>query len=172
MGFSKIDRESIRAGGLTRREKSFAESYIIDFNATNAFLRIQNNSPIPSKKGSMLLKGERVHNYIDFLLFQRAQAMNIDAKWVLSAAVELYNKCMADIEVKDSNGKPIGVYKFDSRGANAALNTIGKHVGVQAFKKLIEHSGVEGGPIVFWGNQNQSQPKKRRPPQPPQRKKQ
>lgn len=168
MSYIREDQEAIKAGGLSRREKSFAESYIIDFNATAAMRRL--NVPNPAYRASLLLRMDRVRNYVDSLLFLRAQKMDIDAKWVLGAAVELYNKCMANVEVKDSNGKPIGVYRFDSRGANAALNTIGKHVGVQAFKQLVEHTGTEGGPMVFWGNQSQSQPKKRRPPQPPRRK--
>lgn len=168
MSYIKEDQEAIKAGGLSRREKSFAESYIIDFNATAALRRL--GTPNPAYRASMLLKLERVRNHIDFLLFLRAQRMEVDAKWVLNAAVELYNKCMANIECKDTNGVKMGVYRFDSRGANAALNTIGKHVGVQAFKQLVEHTGTEGGPIVFWGNQSQSQSKKRRPPQPPRRK--
>ncbi|MEE9354356.1 MAG: terminase small subunit [Methylococcaceae bacterium] len=170
MGYTKEDRETIKAGGLSRREKSFAESYIVDFNATAALLRLDPNTSSPGIRASLILKRERVRKYIDSLLFQRAQKMKVDAEWVLNAAVELYNKCMANVEVKDTNGIPMGLYRFDSRGANAALNTIGKHVGVQAFKQLVEHTGTDGGPMVFWGNQSQSQPKKRRPPQPPRRK--
>ncbi len=170
MAFLKEDKEAVKTGGLTRREKSFAESYIVDFNATAAVLRLNPDTPSPAYRASLLLKLERVRNHIDYLLFQRAQNMKIDAEWVLNAAVELFDKCMTNVEVKDTNGIPMGVYRFDSRGANAALNTIGKHIGVQAFKQLVEHTGTDGGPMVFWGNQSQSQPKKRRPPQPPRRK--
>jgi len=170
LGYSAEDKAAVKAGGLTKLEKLFSESYAIDLNATQAILRVDSNTPFPRNKSSMLLRTERVRNYIDYLLFQRAQKMNIDAEWVLKAAVELFHKCMSDVEVKDTNGVSIGVYRFDSRGANAALNTIGKHVGVQAFKQRVEHTGTDGGPMVFWGNQSQSQPKKRRPPQPPRRK--
>lgn len=166
MGYSDEDRDSIKAGGLTRLEKLFAESYVIDFVGTQAILRVDGDTLFPGNRASMMLKSERVRRYIDVLLEKRMKNMRVDAEWVLNAAVELYEKCMVNVEVKDSDGIPIGVYKFDSRGANAALNTIGKHVGVQAFKKLVEHTGKEGGPIVFWGGQGAELPKKRKLPFP------
>jgi hypothetical protein len=37
------------------------------------------------------------------------------------------------VTVVDGNGEIVAAYKFDSSGANKALDTIGKHVNVNAF---------------------------------------
>lgn len=51
----------------------------------------------------------------------------IDAAWVLKKAVELHDKCL------ENNAYP---------AAKGALELIGKHKEVQAFREQIEHSGL------------------------------
>lgn len=62
----------------------------------------------------------------------------IDAAWVLKASVDLYNKCMEAEPLKDSDGQETGYAKFQPAGAGKALELIGKHVDVQAYKEKSE----------------------------------
>jgi phage terminase small subunit len=58
---------------------------------------------------------------------------------------DVEKKCRADVPVLDKRGQPTGEYRFDSAGANRALELIGKHLGM--FKERVEHTGPDGGPI-------------------------
>lgn len=142
---------------LSEKEEFFCREYIVDLDAKQALIRSGHDCHNPMAISRRLMDMPRIRSRIEDLLEERSKKSGIDAGWVLNAAVELFNRCMTHEPVTDKDGNNIGVYKFDSRGANAALSTIGKHVGVQAFKKLVEHTGADKGPIVFWGNQSQSQ---------------
>lgn len=137
---------------LLKEEESFCQEYIIDFDAKQALIRSGHECPNPMVISRQLMNLPRIRDRIEDLLEIRSKSIGVDAHWVLESAVKLFNRCMTHEAVVDKDGNDIGVYKFDSRGANAALNTIGKHIGVQAFKKIIEHAGKDGGPMIFWGN--------------------
>lgn len=73
----------------------------------------------------------------------------ITANYVLEQAVKLHERCMQEIEpftdkkgeqIYDDQGRPI--YKFDPSGAAKALEIIGKHEQIQAFKerKVVEQN--------------------------------
>ena len=47
-------------------------------------------------------------------------------------------------------GEPTGEYKFDSSGANKALELVGKHVNIQAWKEKTEITLGES--ITPWGS--------------------
>jgi len=60
----------------------------------------------------------------------------IDAAWVLKSAKLVFDRCMQNEPVM-VQGEPSGEYKFEAAGANKALDTIGKHIDVQAFNENI-----------------------------------
>jgi phage terminase small subunit len=64
-----------------------------------------------------------------------AEKAEVAASWVLQQLVELYHRCMQAKPVLDQEGNPSGEYRFDAAGANRALETIGKHKAVNAFKE-------------------------------------
>ena len=80
---------------------------------------------------------------------ERSDATKIDADWVLKKAVELFQRCMQEIrpaldpksgkQLKDEEGHVL--FKFNAAAANRALEIIGKHVEVAAFKDRLEVSG-------------------------------
>jgi len=139
---------------LPEKEELFCHEYIVDFEAKQALIRSGHDCHNPLAISRRLMELPRIRLRIEELLEIRAKNIGVDAHWVLDSAVKLFNRCMTHEAVLDKEGNAIGVYKFDSRGANAALNTIGKHIGVQAFKKIIEHTGRDGGPMVLWGAKN------------------
>lgn len=63
----------------------------------------------------------------------RAKRLRVGADWVLMQLVRVYDRCMEKQKVCDIYGHPTGEYKWDSKGALTALNSIGKHVDVKAF---------------------------------------
>ena len=65
----------------------------------------------------------------------------IDKAWVLKQAAKVHERCMQEEPVRDAQGNPTGEYKFEHAGANKALEIIGKHVDVQAFKETLDHTG-------------------------------
>jgi phage terminase small subunit len=78
------------------------------------------------------LKGnEKVAARIEELVRQRAERVTektaIDAAWVLTKAAELHAKALDEKQLSVAKG---------------ALDLIGKHVDVQAFKEQIQHSGL------------------------------
>jgi phage terminase small subunit len=64
-----------------------------------------------------------------------AKKVEIDAAWVLKQLVEVFECCMQQKPVRDKEGNPTGEYRFDAAGAARALELIGKHKAVNAFKE-------------------------------------
>jgi phage terminase small subunit len=103
----------------------------------------------PSRKNASRLRAnEDVSARIDELLSRVAEVAVVDAAYVLKQAVKLHERCMQEIEpwldrrgaqVRDEQGNPL--YVFNAAGAAKALELVGKHVSVQAFKDKIEHTG-------------------------------
>ena len=74
---------------------------------------------------------------------------HIDAEWVLRQAVELHRRCMQEIKParNPKTGKQIcddegnALFTFNAAAANRALELIGKHIAIGAFKEKLEISG-------------------------------
>jgi phage terminase small subunit len=87
------------------------------------------------------LKNERICARIRELQGERReieQRQTIDAanrhrvtkEFVLTGLREIHERCMVAMPVLDRKGKPTGQYRFDSSGANRALELMGKHLGM------------------------------------------
>lgn len=59
-----------------------------------------------------------------------AQALGIDAHYVLKNLKETAERCMQAVPVLDEEGEETGVYRFDSKGAIAALKAMGVEIGM------------------------------------------
>lgn len=117
---------------LTAKQDAFCQEYLIDLNATQAALRAGYSEPTARSIGSENLSKPDIQSRIAELMSARSKKTEINAEWVLNGAKKVYDRCMQEEQVI-SNGAPTGEYKFDSSGANKALDLIGKHVDVQAF---------------------------------------
>lgn len=142
------------AGKLNEKQEAFCREYIIDLNATQAAIRAGYSAKTAQEQSSRLLSNAMVSDRVAELKAERAQRTQIDADWVLTAAKRVYDRCMQDEPVLDRKGEPVmcttangsvaAAYTFDAAGANKALDTIGKHVNVNAFKTSIDHSSSDG----------------------------
>lgn len=59
-----------------------------------------------------------------------AVELGLDRRYVLETLKTVVDRSLQVEEVKDSEGRPTGEFKFDSRGATAAAIAIGKELGM------------------------------------------
>ena len=125
-------------GGLTDKQQHFVAEYLIDLNATQAARRAGYSPNSIKQTASRVLQKPAVKEAIKQAMAERSERLKIDADCVLRGAVELFERCMQRSPVADAEGE----YKFQHSGAGKALELIGKHVSVQAFKEKVE-MGIE-----------------------------
>ncbi|MCZ4279984.1 terminase small subunit [Kiloniella laminariae] len=123
---------------LSVRQSRFVAEYLIDLNATQAAIRAGYSEAGAQQSGSRVLSMPAVRLAVDQALAERSERLKIDADYVLRGAVELFERCMQRSPVPDAAGE----YKFQYAGAGKALELIGKHVAVQAFKERVD-VGIE-----------------------------
>lgn len=128
---------------LNPRQRLFVQEFLIDLNATQAAIRAGYSKRTAQRTGSENLSKPLISAAIQAALQERMARVQVDATWVLRQQVRVYRRCIQDEAVVDKDGKPTGEYRFDAAGANRALENIGKHTNVNAFKGADD----EGKPI-------------------------
>lgn len=122
---------------LTPKQEAFCQEYIKDFNATQAAVRAGYSERTAKECGYELLTKLHIQGRVAQLKAKRCERTQIDADWVLRQAAEVHRRCMQIEPAKDADGKYRGTFKFDASNANRALELVGKHVNVQAFKDTV-----------------------------------
>lgn len=134
---------------MTPKQQAFVDEYLIDLNATQAAIRAGYSAKTAQEQASRLLSNVIISDAVAAAMQKRSEEVGIDAAYVLRQAVKLHERCMQEISpitdrkgehVKDEAGNPL--YEFNALGASKALELVGKHVSIQAFKDKIEHSGA------------------------------
>ena len=123
---------------LNAKQVRFCEEYLIDLNATQAAIRSGYSEKTAKEIGCENLTKPNIASYIAELKAERSAETKIDAAWVLSRLQRVHDRCMQEEAVTDREGGATGEYKFEHSGANRALELIGKHTQVQAFKEVVE----------------------------------
>lgn len=150
---------------LTEKEELFCQEYLIDLNATQAYIRsfACENYGSARALSSKLLTNVNVSARIKHLMAERVDRLNIDQNWVLLRLQQISDRSMQaepvmEFDYAEKAMKPTGEYVYDSNGANKATELIGKHMGM--FKDKVEHSGnIEGFKIIIGDSPNSdSQP--------------
>lgn len=132
---------------LTPKQELFCREYMIDLNAMQAAVRAGYSPSSARNQGSLLLDKPEVQNFIAILSAERNSKLTIDAAYVLRQAVLLHERCMQQVKPKTMRNKTVEdedgntVYEFDATNALKALELIGKHVSVGAFKERMEMTG-------------------------------
>lgn len=141
---------------LTAKQERFVEEYLIDLNATQAAIRAGYSPKGATVRGAELLANRKVSEVVAARQAERSERTEIDADYVLRQAVKLHERCMQEIEpftdrkgnhVHDDEGHPL--YVFNSTGAAKALELVGKHVGVQAFREQLGVGNPDGTPLTL-----------------------
>ena len=133
---------------LTPKQLRFIDEYLIDLNATQAAIRAGYSKNSARQIGVENLSKPVFAAALAKAKRERSEATKIDAEWVLKQAVELHRRCMQEIrpvrnpktgkQLYDDDGNAL--FTFNATAANRALELIGKHVDIGAFKERVEVS--------------------------------
>ena len=158
---------------LTPKQQRFVEEYLIDLNGTQAAIRAGYSERTANEQAARLLANVSVLSAIRAAQAERSETVKIDAAYVLSRLGEIDQMDARDILTDEGAVKPIKdwpkiwrqmisgldvleiatgseekrlavVKKIKWPDKIRNLELIGRHVGVQAFKDKVEHSGNIG----------------------------
>ena len=130
---------------LTPKQQRFVEEYLVDLNSTQAAVRAGYSEKTANKIGPELLGKTSILHAIEEAKARRSKRTEITADYVLGNLVEVAERCMQKRPVLNMKGEQVvdedgaNKWTFDSKGANRALELLGKHVG--CFVDKVEHSG-------------------------------
>lgn len=139
---------------LTDKQTAFVREYLVDLNATQAAIRAGYSERTASRIGPQLLGKTCVREAIEKAQAKRARRVEVTQDYVLSNLVEVVERTMQRAPVLDRKGEQVtdeegrAVWMFDAKGANRALELLGKHLGIFTDKVRAEVSGPDGGPVA------------------------
>ncbi len=139
---------------LTDKQAAFVRQYLVDLNATQAAIRAGYSERTASRIGPQLLGKNWVREAIEKAQAKRARRVEVTQDYVLSNLVEVVERTMQRAPVLDRKGEQVtdeegrAVWTFDAKGANRALELLGKHLGIFTDKVKAEVSGPDGGPVA------------------------
>ena len=135
---------------LNEKQKQFCEEYIIDLNGTQAAIRAGYSEKTANRIASELLTKLDIQEYICELKNKRSERVKYSQDELMRDILEVKNRCMQANPVLDKEGNETGIWKFDSNGANKALDMLAKHVGFyetdnkqKAFNMSVNREAVE-----------------------------
>ena len=121
---------------LSIKQKMFCDEYLVDLNGTQAALRAGYSIGCATSQASRMLSMPKIQQYLETKRRKLEIKTEISAQYVLQNLKDVAERCMSAQPVVNMAGKPVlddngnPVYRFDSAGANKALELIGKHLGV------------------------------------------
>ena len=139
---------------LTDKQAAFVREYLVDLNATQAAIRAGYSERTASRIGPQLLGKNCVREAIEKAQAKRARRVEVTQDYVLSNLVEVVERTMQRAPVTDRKGEQVtdeegrAVWTCDAKGANRALELLGKHLGIFTDKIRAEVSGPDGGPMA------------------------
>ncbi len=120
---------------LNERQKQFCNEFLIDFNGTQAAIRAGYSKNTARSIANENQTKPDIQNYLKELIQKRNERTKITQDEVITDIIEVKNRCMQKApvlfmgkQVQDENGN--NLWKFDSQGANKALDMLAKHTGV------------------------------------------
>lgn len=135
---------------LNEKQKQFCEEYIIDLNGTQAAIRAGYSKKTARAIANELLTKLDIQEYICELKNKRSERVKYSQDELMRDILEVKNRCMQANPVLDKEGNETGIWKFDSNGANKALDMLAKHVGFyetdnkqKAFNISVNREAVE-----------------------------
>ena len=135
---------------LNEKQKQFCEEYIIDLNGTQAAIRAGYSEKTANRIASELLSKLDIQEYICKLKNKRSERVKYSQDELMRDILEVKNRCMQANPVLDKEGNATGIWKFDSNGANKAIDTLANHVGFyetdskqKAFNIAVNREAVE-----------------------------
>jgi len=154
---------------LSPRQERFVAEYLVDLSAKEAAIRAGYSAKTADKKGSGLLRHPGVAAAISARKHEIMERAGVDARWLLQRLAaeadadlaDIFDKngdllpveewppiwrrgLVAGIEIHVTDDGEVTVKKIKLSDRVKRLEMIGRHVGVQAFKEVVEHKGLDG----------------------------
>ncbi len=127
---------------LSAKMKRFCEEYLLDLNASAAARRAGYSKKTAFRAGQVNMQKYAIQAEIQKAIEERTRRTKIDTDYVLARIKTVAERCMQDVPVmiRGEDGTMIesGEYKFDSSGANKALENLGRHL--KLFTDKVDHS--------------------------------
>jgi len=131
-------------GGLSAKQKRFCDEYIIDLNATQAYIRAGYSAKGARVSACKSLTNANIQAYIQERLKKREKRTELSQDYVINGFRTVAERCIQEVPVMAmEHGELVetGEYKFDSAGANTAFTRLGQHLG------MFKERGGEDNPI-------------------------
>lgn len=122
------------------RWEIFCQEYVVDFNGTQAAIRAGYSKKTANRIANQNLSKLDIQNRIKELTQKKVERIEYTQDDVMRDLLEVKNRCMQKVPVmyydkvdkeykqeQDDLGRD--VWKFDSQGANSALDKLAKHTG-------------------------------------------
>lgn len=117
---------------MTDKQLAFIEHYCIDLNGTQACIRAGYATTYAGQQAAQLLADPDIHNAIKERRALISENTGVDVDFVAVKAKQVLDRCMQVEPVMEFDGEDwvqSGEYKFDSSGANKAIDTLAKITG-------------------------------------------
>lgn len=118
----------------------FCQEYVVDFNGTQAAIKAGYTPKSARVQANRLLTNDNIQRRIKELTQKKVERIEYTQDDVMRDLLEVKNRCMQKVPVmyydkvdkeykqeQDDLGRD--VWKFDSQGANSALDKLAKHTG-------------------------------------------
>ena len=115
---------------LTEKQKKFCHEYMIDFNASQAYIRAGYSKNGAKVSACKLLTNTNLQFFLAGLIQKQAKKAEITVSEIIQKLKIVVDRCMQKIQVFDKKGEPTGEWKFDSVGAVRSLELLGKHLAM------------------------------------------
>lgn len=112
---------------LTELQRRFVENLMDSSSAVAAYKKAGGKATSDKsawQQASALMRNHEVSAAIAEMKAERAKLILADAAYIRDKLGQIVDRCMQAIPVLDSEGKEVGVWKFDQAGANAALRSL------------------------------------------------
>ena len=131
------------AGELTRKQELFCQEYIVDYNGTKAAIRAGYEERSARQMASRMLAKDNIRSRVRELQAEQVKRLAVSQDYVVQQLVSVYKKCSEPEQVMEWDGEAheymaTGKYTFDSKGANKALELLGKHLGMYQDKVSVD----------------------------------
>ena len=126
---------------LTDKQRKFVSEYLVDLNATQAAIRAGFSEKTAGSMAQKLVAKSHIQEAIKAAQSQREKRTLVTVDYVVSSLREVAERCLQKSPVTNAKGKQVqdeqgrDVWKFDSAGANRALELLGKHVNAFGERK-------------------------------------
>jgi phage terminase small subunit len=115
---------------MQENHKRFADKYFETLNGKESAIYAGFSEDTAKQQAWQLLQREDIQEYLQKIREKYAIKSGISKQWIVERFKHISDACIQAEPVLDSEGNPIGEYRFDSSGANKSTEMLGKIIGV------------------------------------------